>query len=105
MTAVWIVLAGVLATQLTRYFAFIFMPSEHKNHPIVTYFSRVLPYATMGMLVVYVLKDIQLQTTPYGLPEIIAVGATVLIHRLLKNSLVTIGLGTAVYLVIIHLIV
>ena len=41
---------------------------NRKTPMFVAYLGKVLPYAIMGMLVVYCLKGVSLLNSPYGLP-------------------------------------
>ena len=64
----------------------------------------MLPYAIMGMLVVYCLKDTTVLSWPYGIPELISCVVVVLLHVWRKNTLLSIGVGTACYMVLIQLV-
>lgn len=56
------------------------------------------------MLVVYCLKDVSFVQKDYGLPEMIAVIATALIHVLKRNMMLSIALGTAIYMVLVRFV-
>ena len=49
------VMAGV--TMFVRFLPFICFPEGRKRPRVVTYLGTVLPYAVIGMLVVYCFKD------------------------------------------------
>ena len=56
---VWYAIAViVLVTALTRFLPFILLSNSKKTPKIITKLGNLLPYAIMGMLVVYCLKDI-----------------------------------------------
>ena len=71
---------------------------------MVQYLGRVLPPATMGLLVVYCLKGVQWTASPHGAPELLAIAAVVLLHRWKGNVLVSIAGGTAVYMALLRLV-
>ena len=98
------VAAVVLGTVLTRALPFLLFPAGKPTPRYVQYLGRVLPYAAVGLLVVYCLKGIQWLSYPWGLPEVIAIAATVLLHRLKKNMLLSIAGGTLVYMLLIHFV-
>lgn len=100
-----IILIGVasLATLLTRSFPFIFL-NKHRSNKYIVYLGKVLPFTIIGLLLVYSVKEINFMVMPFGLPEVIAIVLTALIHKYFKNNLVSIGLGTIIYLVIVNLI-
>ena len=63
-----------------------------------------LPPTIMILLVIYCLKNINLFTYSYGIPEIISVLLVVLIHLYKRNMLLSISLGTITYMALIQLI-
>lgn len=78
--AIITIAAVVLGTMATRFIPFIIFP-EGKNPPeFVKYLGTVLPYAAIGLLVIYCLKDVPASST-HGLPEAIAILFIVLIHK------------------------
>ncbi len=71
---------------------------------VITYLSKVLPYALIGMLVVYCLKDISILSAPHGLPEFIACAAVALLHIWKKNMLLSVFGGTIFYMILIQFV-
>jgi branched-subunit amino acid transport protein AzlD len=100
-----IILIGLasLATILNRSFAFIFL-NKHRANKYIIYLGTVLPFTIIGLLIVYTIRRINFMTDPYGLPEVIAIIITAIVHKFIRNNLVSIGLGTFVYLIIVNLI-
>ena len=96
------ILAG--GTLFLRDAPFLLFRNAEKTPNIILYLGRVLPAALMGMLVVYCLKDVQLLTFPHGIPEAIAIIAVVLLHLWKRNSLLSIGGGTALYMLLVQFI-
>ena len=70
----------------------------------ISYLGRVLPAAIMGMLVVYCLKDASFTAAPFALPELIAALCVVVTQVWKRNSLLSILLGTAVYMLLIQVV-
>lgn len=70
----------------------------------VVYLSNVLPYAIMGMLVVYCLKSTPVLESPHGLPELISVALVVALHKWKHNTLLSIVSGTVVYMLLIQMV-
>lgn len=91
----------VLGTIITRFLPFLIFPEGKTPPPYITYLGTVLPHAVIGLLVVYCLKD-AVFTPFYGLPEWIAVGFIFILHRWKKNTLLSIGAGTALYMVLVQ---
>ncbi len=90
-------------TYLLRSLPFLIF-SGGKTPAFVEYLGKVLPYAIMGMLVVYCLKDTAVLSWPYGIPELLACIVVVLLHVWRKNTLLSIGVGTACYMVLVQLV-
>lgn len=98
----WIVIAMAAGTVITRFLPFLLFPQGKKMPEYVEYLGKTLPYATMGLLVVYCLKGVKLSAWPFGLPEFIASAAVAALHVWKKNSLLSIGVGTVLYMVLVQ---
>jgi Predicted branched-chain amino acid permeases (azaleucine resistance) len=102
-----IVAMVALATIITRFLPFlIFRKSENSGdqNTYLNYFGKVLPYASVGLLVVYCLKGVSLTGPSHGIPEAIAILCTALLHFWKGNSLLSIGAGTAIYMVLVQVV-
>lgn len=91
----------VIGTMITRFLPFIVFPENKTPPKIVIYLGNVLPYAVMGLLVIYCLKDAVFGNY-HALPEIIAIIAVIIIHKWKKNTLLSIGIGTALYMLLVQ---
>lgn len=91
-----------LGTILTRVLPFILFPENKKIPSYIKYLSDILPYTIIGMLVVYCLKDISFMAHPYAIPEIISIGVITILHLWKKNTLLSIGIGSALYILLIR---
>ncbi len=94
----------VLMTAATRFLPFLIFNEKRKTPPIVEYLGKVLPCAVMGMLVVYCLKDVSWVSFPFGLPELIGIAIVALLHIWKRNSLLSIGVGTVCYMLLVQLV-
>lgn len=70
----------------------------------VVYLGKVLPYAIMGMLVVYCLKSVNVLKFPYGIPELIACSLVALAHLWKRNTLLSILIGTVAYMLMVQFV-
>ena len=95
---------AALVTALLRFLPFLIFGGERKTPEIITYLGKVLPYAVMAMLVVYCLKGISLVSFPFGLPEIISSALVIALHLWKRNTLLSVGGGTVVYMIICALL-
>lgn len=104
MHDVLLIVVAVLVTMATRFLPFLIFGENRKTPFIIEYLGKVLPFAIMGMLVIYCLKDISLLRFPYGLPELLACAAVVVLHVWKRNSLLSIGGGTVCYMLLVQLV-
>ena len=93
-----------IVTMLIRAFPFAVFGGDKKRPAVIDYLADVLPYAIMGMLVVYCLKNVSLVTAPHGLSELIACVLVVLLHLWKRNTLLSIIAGTAAYMFLIQVV-
>lgn len=94
------VMTGV--TLILRFLPFIIFDRGEKLPHWVSYLGKVLPPAIMSMLLVYCLRSIDLTGADHGLPELICVGVAVLLHCWRRNTLLSIGVSTVLYMVIVQ---
>lgn len=102
--SVLLVAVIVAVTAGLRFLPFFVFGENRKTPPLIAYLGQVLPYAIMGMLVVYCLKGISFTAAPFGVPEIIATAAVVLLHLWKRNTLLSIGAGTVCYMLLVQLV-
>ena len=93
-----------LVTLGLRALPFLVFGEHRRTPPLIAYLGKVLPFAIMGMLVVYCLKDVELTTAPFGIPEAIGVAAVALLHIWKRNTLLSIGLGTLCYMLLVQFV-
>ena len=99
-----IVAVVALVTALLRFLPFWVFGEKRKTPPIITYLGTRLPYAIMGMLVVYCLKDVALTAAPFGIPELIGCVLVAVLHIWKRNTLLSIGLGTLTYMLLVQMV-
>lgn len=90
-------------TALIRFLPFIIFRNGNIPKPI-KYLGDVLPGAIIGMLVVYCLKSTVVLIFPYALPEIIAGAVVIGLYLLKRNILLSIGLGTVLYMILVQVV-
>lgn len=96
------ILAVALGAMVTRFTPFLLFPESRRQPPVIGYLGRVLPPAMMGLLLVYCLKNVSVVLPPHGIPELLGILAVVLLHLWKGNVLLSIGLGTAVYMLLVQ---
>ena len=91
-----------LVTAALRFLPFWIFSENRKTPPMVSYLGQVLPFAIMGMLVVYCLKDVSFVSAPFGIPELIGCTVVTLLHIWKRNTLLNIGAGTLCYMLLVQ---
>ncbi len=102
--ALILVLIMAAITFLVRMLPFLLFPGNKETPPYIVYLGKVLPFAIIGMLVVYCLKNVQITQFPFGLPELIATVAIVAVHIWKRNTLLSIGGGTIFYMFLVQVV-
>ena len=97
------ILAVAAGTQLTRWLPFWLFPENREPPGWVLYLGRVLPAATMGMLIIYCMRNVIFTSPAHGLPELLASALVLLVHKWKHNTLLSILGGTVVYMLLLHL--
>ena len=96
-----LVMAGV--TVLLRFLPFLIFGGRAKTPEFIEYLGKVLPYAIMGMLVVYCLKGTSFDFVINWLPVCVGVVLTAMIQIWKRNTIYSILAGTVVYMVLIRI--
>lgn len=89
-------------TALLRFLPFILFDRGERLPGWISYLGKVLPPAIMSMLLVYCLRNINFSEGNHGLPELICTIAAMLIHIWKRNTLLSIGVSTLLYMIIIQ---
>lgn len=100
--ALLIIFVSAVATFLTRALPFLLFPPHKKTPAFILHLGKILPFATIGMLLVYCLKDVSILTWSHGLPEAIALLAITGIHLWKRNILLSVGGGTVFYMILVQ---
>lgn len=99
-----IILVVALTTFATRVIPFLIFPKGKEIPKTVQYLGKVLTPAVIGMLVVYCLKNTTILSSPYGIPELVSVLVVAVLHIWKRNNLLSIGVGTVLYMFLIQVV-
>ncbi len=99
-------LIGVAAvvTAVLRFLPFLIFGKNKKTPEFVSFLGKALPFAIMGMLVVFCLKGVSLAEAPHGIPELISIVLVVVLHIWKRNTLLSIVCGTVCYILLVNFI-
>ena len=99
-----IIAVASLCTILLRAFPFLIFGGKKEVPSTVQYLGKALPPAIMAVLVVYCLRGVSFLKGNHGIPEIISVLVVAGLHIWKKNILLSIGLGTVCYMLLVQLV-
>lgn len=104
MSGVQIFLTILIASLLTVLLRFLpFLLFRGRNVPrFITWLGHQLPAAVMAMLLVYCLKGISFDAASGWVPAIVACAVTSAVHVWRKQMILSISVGTVVYMVLIR---
>lgn len=96
------ILIAVVGTVFTRAISFIIFRNEEKIPKFVKYLGNVLPFAVMGLLVVFSYKDVSLQKLDILSYKIIASLIVVILQVVKRNMMLSIVGGTFAYVMLLR---
>jgi len=91
-----------LVTMALRFLPFLIFSGKRQTPAYVSYLGKVLPFAIMGMLVVYCLRNISFSAFPFGLPELLGCAVVAAVHLWKRNNLLSIAAGTIFYMLLVQ---
>ena len=91
-------------TAITRFLPFVFFPNAASAPKYIIYLGKMLPTAAISILVIYCLRDVSFAAVPHGVPEAIAIAAVVALHIWKKNTLLSITVGTVLYMLLVQFV-
>ncbi|MBQ1996000.1 MAG: branched-chain amino acid transporter permease [Clostridia bacterium] len=93
-----------LATIIMRFLPFVAFPENKPTPRFIQYLGKYLPGAVFGLLIVFALKDVTILEGSHGLPELIAIAITALLHLWKKQMIISISGGTICYMLLVQLV-
>ena len=94
----------VLGTMTTRFLPFLVFGEKRETPRYIQYIGKLLPSAVFGMLIVYCLRNVDFLGGVHGIPEIIAIVITVVLHLWRRQMLLSIAGGTVCYMLLVQLV-
>lgn len=93
-----------LATLASRFLPFLIFPVGKPTPKYIRYLGKVLAPATFSLLIVYCLKNVSWTSGSHGLPELLGIAVTALIHAWKRQMLLSIAGGTISYMLLIQFV-
>ena len=95
---------AALCTFATRLVPFALFGGKKEGPATITYLGKVLPPAIIATLIIYCIRSVDFTASPHGAAEIIAIVVTALLHIWKKNTLISIGGGTILYMFLVQFV-
>lgn len=102
--ALALVVVAALCTALTRALPFFLFGGRRRAPQVVRDLGVLLPSAIIAILVVYCLRNIDLTTAPFGAPALLGVAAVTALHLWKRSTLLSIGGGTILYMLLVQFV-
>lgn len=101
----WLTVAVIaLVTAALRFLPFVIWGNNKKTPHIIEKLGKTLPFAVMGMLVIYCLKDISFLSMDNFLPALISCLVVGVSYVLKRNTLISILLGTVCNIILVQFV-
>ena len=101
----WYIVAVIcLVTSLLRFLPFAIFNGKRKTPKIIEKFGKILPYAIMGMLVVYCLKSLSFTSVSNYLPALISAFVVGILYVWKRNTLISIICGTVCHMMLVQIV-
>lgn len=97
-----LILVVAAVTCALRFLPFLVFPADKEIPKVLEYLGTVLPGAIMGMLVVYCYRSTVIFSWPFALPELISAAVVAGLYLWKKNTLLSIGIGTVLYMFLVQ---
>ncbi|MBE6681834.1 MAG: branched-chain amino acid transporter AzlD [Ruminococcaceae bacterium] len=98
-----IIAVCAVCTMLTRAIPFLVFRDAEKVPKIILYLGKVLPPAVIATLVIYALRNTDVLAGTHGIPELIGVLCAGVLHWIWRNSFISIGVATVLYMILLRI--
>ena len=99
-----IIAVCAVCTMLTRAIPFLVFRDADKVPKMVLYLGKVLPPAVIATLVIFALRNTEVLSGSHGIPELLGVLCAGVLHWIWRNSFISIGVATVLYMVLLRVL-
>ena len=93
------ILSAGVGMAICRLLPFIIF-ANGKLPKLVKFYEKYLPYSLMAILFCYYFASVKFSVYPHGFPEVISLIVIILLHIWKKNVMLSLFLGTVVFLIL-----
>lgn len=91
-----------LVTMATRFLPFLWFKQRNLS-PWMQFLTQRIPLASLGMLVVYGLKDVTVLSNTVLFWQLMSLGIIAIVYKVSKSTLWSLAIGVSVYLLIMNM--
>ncbi len=102
MQAMVLIAVIAVVTMLLRFFPFLFFGGKRRIPDYVAFLGDKLPYAVIGMLIVYCLRGVSFDALSNWLPSLLSIIVVAALHVWKRNTLLSIVGGTLLYMFLVQ---
>ena len=102
--SVAIIAVAAIVTLIIRAVPFVAFGGKREVPETVTYLGKVLTPGNFVIFVIYCVKGINLFTSSHGIPELLSIAVVALLHIWKKNTLLSIAVGTILYMILVQVV-
>lgn len=102
--SVAIIAVAAAVTLFIRAIPFVVFGGKREVPETITYLGKVLPPAIMVILVIYCVKGINFFAGSRGIPELLSIAVVAGLHIWKKNTLLSIAVGTVLYMILVQVV-
>ena len=99
-----IIMVVAAMTFFIRLLPFLIAGKMNRSAAIWQSISLMLPTAILGVLLIYAIRTIEFANLHGFMPQILGVAIVMLLHRWKRNTLISIGVGTICYMLMVQFI-
>lgn len=99
---IMVIVVAAIVTMSLRFIPFILFDHGEQLPRWISYLGKALPPAVMSMLLVYCLRNVKFAEGNHGFPELLCVGIAIVLHSWKQNTLLSIGLSTLLYMIMVQ---
>ena len=99
-----VILIAVIAavTMMLRFLPFLIFNGRRKVPKYIIFLGEKLPYAIIGMLIIYCLRNVSFGAAADWIPSFLGVAIVVVLHVWKRNTLLSIIGGTLIYMLLVQ---
>ena len=102
--SIMIIIVAAIFTAATRFLPFLIFERGGSVPKFIEYLGRVLPPALMSFLLIFCVSGVDFTSANEVIPQLICIALALVLHATKRNTFLSIGVPTVLYMVLIQLV-